>query len=183
MGPYLMFDASTPPTSAPSLFRAVAGYIGGATPHVWTNEEWARFPSLKKLPIWVSTAAIAGDPFGADKDGAAILDRLHALGVPKRTAVVVDLETRVHPEYVGKLQGIVNRGGYFLWPYGSASTLFGNPAANGYWVADYTGKRFMYSHRGTRATQYAEGTAIDQSQLKQWSYWFRLSRHWKVSGA
>jgi hypothetical protein len=51
--PVKMFDARVPPASAPAGYRAVAGYIGGDTPHVWTDAEWKRFGSLPKLPIWV----------------------------------------------------------------------------------------------------------------------------------
>jgi hypothetical protein len=46
--PVKMFDASTPPASAPPGYRAVAGYIGGDTPHVWTGAEWRRFGKLRK---------------------------------------------------------------------------------------------------------------------------------------
>jgi hypothetical protein len=52
--PVKMFDARVPPASAPAGYRAVAGYIGGDTPHVWTDDEWKRFGSLPKLPIWVA---------------------------------------------------------------------------------------------------------------------------------
>src|SRR5258706_15218366 len=50
--PVKMFDASVPPASAPAGYRAVAGYIGGDTPHVWTKAEWRRFDQLPQLPIW-----------------------------------------------------------------------------------------------------------------------------------
>jgi hypothetical protein len=67
--PVKMFDARVRPASAPAGYRAVAGYIGGDTPHVWTDAEWKRFGSLPKLPIWVRSdpAEVRAEPdaFGA----------------------------------------------------------------------------------------------------------------------
>jgi hypothetical protein len=90
--PVKMFDASTPPASAPPGYRAVAGYIGGDTPHVWTDAEWRRFGKLRKLPIWVRSNPTQVD---AEADAFAALERLFELNIPRGTTVAVDLETAV----------------------------------------------------------------------------------------
>lgn len=170
----LMFDASTPPAAAPAGYGAVAGYIGGSTPHVWTPAEWARFGPLKKLPVWVASAA-AGPSTGAVIEAFAALQQLYRLGVPKSTPVALDMETRADPGYVTSFGRVMSWAGYLTWVYGSASTVFANPPLSGYWVADYAGRGpFMFSHPLIRATQYADGQAFDSSTVKPWEYDFRL---------
>jgi len=143
--PVKMFDASVPPASAPAGYRAVAGYIGGDTPHVWTDAEWKRFDGLHKLPIWVRSnpADVDGEveAFGA-------LRRLYQLRVPREITVAIDLETAVNDSYVRKFHSVMRWAGYFVWVYGSASTVFENPVAEGYWVADYAGKGPFMSRTG-----------------------------------
>lgn len=54
---------------------------------------------------------------------------------------------------------------------------FGNPAVDGYRVADWAGKGpFMYPHRMAKATQYANGPNYDSSLVKHWQYDWRLWR-------
>jgi hypothetical protein len=157
-----MFDASTPPATAPADFEAAAGYIGGDTPHVWTSAEWDRFRHLYKLPVYVRS----NDGTDPVTDAFAALEQLYRLGVPmgKGLRVALDLETRVAPAYVDGFHAVLAWAGYRVWVYGSASTLFGNPACEGYWVADYAGKGpFMYSHSLVRATQWTAGKEYDSS--------------------
>ena len=67
--------------------------------------------------------------------------------------------------------------GFYVWVYGSASTVFGNPECDGYWVADYAGRGpFMYPHKMVKATQYDNGTNYDSSLVKYWQFYWRL---WK----
>src|SRR6266498_2611689 len=54
-----MFDAAYPPTSPPN-WEAVAFYLGGNTPHVWTDSEIERQPARWRLPIFVRSHD--GDP-------------------------------------------------------------------------------------------------------------------------
>ena len=172
--PVKMFDASVPPASAPVGYKAVAGYIGGDTPHVWTDAEWHRFSKLRKLPIWVRS-----DPgFVVPEDDAfAALQRLYDLKVPKGSTIAIDLETAVSFPYVHTFHGVMKWAGYYAWVYGSASTVFENPRADGYWVADYAGKGpFMYNHRWVKATQYEAGPNYDSSLVLYWQYSNRL---WK----
>jgi hypothetical protein len=67
--------------------------------------------------------------------------------------------------------------GYWVWVYGSASTVFANPPLDGYWVADYvaSGQPFMYDHLHVKSTQYTNnlrtGGKYDSSTL--------IDRVWK----
>ena len=131
--PVKMFDASVPPASAPGGYRAVAGYIGGNTPHVWTEAEWKRFGKLHKLPIWVRSDPANVD---AEDDAFGALKRLYELRVPRGITVVMDLEAAVDACYVHKFQSVMRWAGFYAWVYGSVSTVFKNPPADGYWVAD-----------------------------------------------
>jgi hypothetical protein len=172
--PVKMFDASTPPTTAPAGYKAVAGYIGGDTPHVWTDAEWRRFSKLRKLPIWVRS-----DPANvvAETDAFGALQRLFELNVPRGVNVALDLETAVDFDYVRMFHRVIRWAGYYLWVYGSASTVFNNPHADGYWVADFAGKGpFMYPHSWVKATQYESGPNYDSSLVLYWQYYWRL---WK----
>jgi len=152
----------------------VAGYLGGDTPHIWTDAEWKRFGSLRKLPIWVRS-----DPgaVNAEADAFAALEGLYGLRVSRGTTIALDLETAVDSGYVNTFHGVMRWAGFYVWVYGSASTVFGNPEADGYWVADYAGRGpFMYPHKMVKATQYVNGTNYDSSLVKFWQYYWRL---WK----
>jgi hypothetical protein len=153
---------------------AVGGYYGGpAAWHVWPPGDWSQFAGRRKLPIWA-----AG--FNGGQEGAAAARALHELGVPAGVYTAVDMENRVDRTYVGHFGQVLAVAGYKVWVYGSASTVFGNPALDGYWVADWAGiGPFMYSHPGAevRATQYALGVAYDRSEVKEWTY--RFGRWWR----
>src|SRR5260221_11947368 len=97
--PVKMFDASVPPASAPAGYRAVAGYIGGDTPHVWTKAEWRRFHQLPQLPIWVRS-----NPPQVDAQAHALgpLPRLHPPRGPPRVPLALDLETPLDAWAVGR---------------------------------------------------------------------------------
>ncbi len=124
--PVKMFDASVPPASAPAGYRAVAGYIGGDTPHVWTEAEWRRFDQLHKLPIWVRSNPTQVD---AEADAFGALQRLYQLRVPRGITVAIDLETAVDSGYVRRFHSVMRWAGFYAWVYGSASTVFGNQRA------------------------------------------------------
>jgi hypothetical protein len=160
-----MSDASVPPEKLPKGTRAVAGYIGGNTPHVWTKKEWQQYGRIKKLPIWVYEDS---DPLG---QGFDILEQLFELNVPKGSPVVLDLETLVIPVAVTDIAEVVNWCGYKLWVYGSRDNLFSNPSCNGYWVADPTNVPHMYNGPKIRATQYEEShDGWDLSDVTDWAY-------------
>lgn len=150
--------------------HAVAGYYGGPGAYrVWTASDWGRFTRHKKLPIWV---AAQGDKNGTI-DGHNAVAALRELGVPKHVWTVLDMETMVDKTYVEAFGAVLNAAGYKVWVYGSASTVFGNPPLDGYWVADYAGKGpFMFERKGAeiRATQYASGQAYDSSTVKDFTF-------------
>lgn len=169
-----MFDASTPPKATPEGYKAAAGYIGGDTPHVWTELEWTRLGRMPKLPIFVRS-----DPGAASAitDAVDALCMCYHLRIPRGTPIVLDLEMAVNAAYVTVFGRVVHWFGYRVWPYGSASTIFRNPPLDGYWVADYRGiGPFMHSGRNVRATQYEAGGLYDSSLIKYWSWAHRLWR-------
>lgn len=130
-----MADAAEPPASRPQLY-AIAGYIGGDTPHVWTPNEWAMQPAQFRLPIF--TAADRQDiACAAGEDAWEIRAALAALGVPVRFTVAVDIETRVYDTYLRALDAYLAPRP--LMTYGSISTLLRCPqTSGGRWAADWT---------------------------------------------
>jgi hypothetical protein len=179
----LMFDAAFPPTHMPDGYSVAAGYLGGNTPadHVWTPEEWAVFKGHKKLPIFIPQIAIhpvAGNETGG-QDATEVAGELNKLNVPFTQAIALDMETVVAPTYVDSFRAQLAAEGFpYLWVYGSADTVFGNPPCNGYWVAEFvaSGLPFMFNHADVRATQFRAGGVIDSSTVKDWDYRFRLHR-------
>jgi hypothetical protein len=147
---------------------AVGGYYGGPRAlNMWTVADWARFPHHRKLPIWVGGLDGRGE-------GKQAVDSLRFLGVPQRAWTAVDMETRVDKTYLANFWNEVGAAGYRVWVYGSASTVFGNPQLDGYWVADYAGiGPFMFdavlAGVEVRATQYAPGPAYDSSTVKAYT--------------
>lgn len=154
-----MYDASTPPAHPPA-WEAVAAYIGGNTPHVWTIAEWNAQPARWRLPIYVRSNPGSHSPH---VDAALAVAWLLAHGVPHGSAVALDLETAVAPSYVRAFDADLKAVGYVTLTYGSLSTVFGNPkTSGGYWVAHYTGKDHMEPR--AVATQWAS----DRQLGKPW---------------
>ena len=156
-----MGDAAFAANLDGTSFDVVAGYL--STPnadHPWTVNDWRGIPGYK-LPIW------AGGMNGL-QEAEACLSQMQYLDIPKGKVVALDMETRVDVSYVSAFGAVMQHNDYLVWVYGSASTVFGNPQLNGYWVADYLYMPFMYSHKGVRATQWTDGPLYDQSTVKQW---------------
>ena len=147
--------------------RAVAGYYGGPNAfHVWAPGDWSLCSGNRKLPIWVGGLDGKGE-------GEEAVSALRALRVPRQSYTAIDMEERVDRTYIDNFGAVLQAAGYRVWVYGAASTVFGNPGLNGYWVADYAGiGPFMYNHSGVRATQYATGPNYDSSTVKDWTYHF-----------
>jgi hypothetical protein len=166
-----MADAAFP-GQVPDGADIVAGYIGGDATHVWSDADWAACRHVRKVPIFVRSQRGNGED-----DGFAALQRLYQLGVPKGATVAYDLETLVYGAMVTAFWNVLRHHGYYVWVYGSADFIFGNPPCSGYWVAEYTGQPFMYPHSRVAATQYEAGEAgWDWSEVKGWQYVHRL---WK----
>lgn len=145
----------------------VAGYIGGDTPHVWSEADWRRFPGVKKLPIFVRSQVVGLN--GGKADGFLALEALYRLGVPKNTLVIYDRETNTDAEATHGFGEVLQWVGYKVATYGSRDNLFSHPSLNGYWVADPTGSPHMYDHPGVNITQYAIGNGFDYSEAKFWT--------------
>lgn len=148
-----MFDAAFPPPTPPP-WEVAAGYIGGNTPHVWTDQEWARQPARWRLPIF--TRSTGGDP---NDDGAAAVRWLRAHGAPPGCCVGLDFETRIDAAYLRTFDWIVQQAGYLTMVYGTRRTVLQNPRpSGGFWVADWpapgqTGIPHLYP--GSAATQWS----------------------------
>ena len=162
---YLHMADAAFPQNIPPGFPIAAGYFGGPNAYnVWSPEDWDRFPG-RKLPIWVAGYDGAGE-------GKAAVEALRALGVPAGCIVVVDMETRVDRTYVDAFGAELQGAGYFVWVYGSASTVDRNPPLNGYWIADYSVNPVpIIQQVGVRAVQWAADLApgYDASLVKQWT--------------
>lgn len=130
-----MYDASNPDFIRPHLY-AVAGYVGGDTPHVWTRQEWAASGASKRLPIFTASNR-ADSVIAAVEDGSAFRYALISLGVPQHVTVAVDIETRVYDNYLDELNE--QMADWRLMTYGSVSTLVQNmTTTGGWWGAQWT---------------------------------------------
>lgn len=163
------YDASTPPWPVPAIYEVTGGYIGGATPHVWTADEWRTKALKRKLPIYVPTYFHDG----VLRAGSDAIDCVHALrsaGVPQGVCVGLDLETLIAPSYVEAFDNVVFAAGYRVVEYGSSSTIFKNPrTSGGYWVAtrpgnpDFSGYGNLYP--GSVMTQVQDLGAYDVNMI------------------
>jgi hypothetical protein len=157
-----MGDAAFAANLDGTKFDIAGGYLSSPDDlHTWSRADWEGVPGYK-LPIWV-----AG--FAGRQEAESCLTQCEDMKVPAGKTVALDMETRVDITYVSAFGAIMQHHGFKVWVYGSASSVFGNPQLNGYWVADYAGVGpFMYSHMGVRATQWTDGAKYDQSTVKPW---------------
>lgn len=145
-----MYDAAWPPASPPRT-DIVAFYVGGDTPHIWSDTEIARQTARWRLPIWVRSNPDQADP---SIDAERTVAWLVAHQVPRGVVVALDLETAVNPRYVATYTVAVLRAGWLVMKYGSESTIFRNPSTpGGTWVADYNGDAII--DLGAVADQFA----------------------------
>jgi hypothetical protein len=168
-GLYHMFDAAFPPLEPYPGCQAVAGYIGGNTPHVWTPEEWLRFRHLRQLGIWVADLSSS-----AEVSGKAAAEAAKRLGwkahAKARRTIVLDLEMAVNTDWVNTYADAVHKAGYWTWVYGSQSTVVENPARAGYWIASWNGvpsverMPHVVAHQYSAEVTWAGGT-VDLSVL------------------
>lgn len=180
-------DIADPATFMPPNWAdTVQGYIGERvpirtpTPHIWSANDWKKFGSRKKYPMFVGTPAV-GLPGNPEVEAFECMEALYTIGCDPGHVVGLDMETAVQPGYVNKFYHVLNTFGYFLWVYGSKATVFGNPVCNGYDVADWTGQEHFAVAPGNaavRATQYANGTqsgiGADLRVIRPWQWRFRL---------
>ena len=114
---------------------AVGGYLhGGNATRPWPASDWRRFRYNRKLPIFAQSR-----PAHPVIDAQSAIAALRAIGAPPGVYTALDLEDAVDPPYVRTYGKELRQAGYKVWVYGQASTVFGNPALNGYWVANWKG--------------------------------------------
>lgn len=133
------FDAAFPPQKAPAGHKAVFGYIGGNTPHVWTLAEWLRFQHLYQFPIW--TGYHESHPVQMAKDAVSAALSLGWLRHPRHPRVIFnDFETEIDPEWSNAFADQVKSEGFITATYGSLSFVLKNKRHNGYfWTAEFNG--------------------------------------------
>lgn len=155
-----MYDASVPPQAAPPGYDVCAFYIGGDTPHRWSDEERTRQGARHYLPIW--TRFPTADYSAAD-DAAMAVAWMRDHAVPHGAALALDFETGVDAAYVETFDVAVTSAGYSLILYGSLSFVLQNPRPRGgYWTAIWDGNPQLRPGDAA-ATQYAQGSAYDSS--------------------
>jgi len=171
----LMRDAAYATNIPRPWHDAVAGYLNsrpdGDPFHPWSAADWRLFRDNRKLPIFVQSHPVTDM---AEADAFATIKALYDIGAPMGIRVALDLETAVNAEYVHRYGRVMLWAGFRVWVYGSASTVFGNPPIDGYWVADYvsTGP-FLYGHADVKATQYTDNPPdgkYDSSAVREWVY-------------
>lgn len=145
------FDISNPLDQVVGGYDVAGGYIGGATPHVWTPQQWNSQTARWRAPFWLCDPA--RDPAVQGDD---IVAKLKSLGAPRGCIVLLDMETRTDAHLVNGIANVVHAGGYNSGVYGSESTVFGNPPRSGYMVALYDGVEALYEHPHSIGKQYAD---------------------------
>lgn len=160
--PTILYDAAYAPAAAPAGAVGFLIYIGGDTPNPITTEaQIAAYGHLRYwLPVWVRS-----NPSQANAllDANQTLQWLIAHNAPPGIAVVLDLETAADFTYVSQYGTVLRSAGFKVWPYGSKSTLFSNPAVDGYFVADPTGVDHLVT--GTIATQFYGNGSYDLEDI------------------
>lgn len=149
-----LYDAAFPP---PDPRLDVCGfYIGGDTPHVWSDAEIAGQSARWRLPIYVCDNPGSRD---AATDAAQAVAWLRAHQVPAGCAVALDYETAVNGSYVTTFDRAILAAGWTTLLYGSLSTVTQNPRPSaGYWTASWTQRAHL--DPGAAATQWASDTQL-----------------------
>ena len=159
-----MYDAAFPPTSPPNV-EAVAGYIGGGTPHIWTDAEWAsqmtKASAKYKLPIFVRGSLSSAQSHDPVADANWCADWAEAHGQPHGTLIALDYETTIYAPYLNAFDDQLNKRGYKCVVYGSRSFVVQNPEpSGGYWTA--TWNNVAHLDTGAAITQYGGDTTLGQ---------------------
>ena len=171
MSLYQMFDAAYPPSSPYPGCQAVAGYIGGNTPHVWTTDQWKRFSHLRQFPIW--TGYSEANPTHHGQQAVAAMRKLGwAARLPNRRAVIVDEETEVNAAWINAFAAVLWAAGYQTFIYGSLATVLDNPPEEGYLIADWNDVPTVPPYAHVIGHQYKpnvpwDGTTVDLSVISE----------------
>ena len=159
-----MWDASNLPDPQPTT-PVAAFYVGGDTPHAYTDQQVAAIRARYALPIWTG--------YDHTNDGAAeaqkVVDWLRSHGWKPGTLVAVDTEDLVIPVFLDEFNTVITHEGWLLLHYESKDADAGNPpTSGGKWSADWTG--IPHLRPGDTATQYVPdkwlGAPYDLSLIK-----------------
>jgi len=154
------------PTKAGPKTDIVLIYVGGDTPHPWTDADIKAMPERYRFPTWVRSNPAQHD--GA-AEAALFAAWLHSHKVPQGTCVCLDLETAISTIYVQRFNSGMRAAGYKVIKYGSKGSIFKNPQTDGgTFVADPQKDKqpFMDSTGDTVATQYAFDGQYDLSLVR-----------------
>lgn len=168
-----MFDASVPPAAPYPGCQAVAGYIGGNTPHVWTAAEWNRASDggrLAQLPIWVGFGEASPVQHAQQAAAAAVKRGWAAHHAPAWRAIVADVENVAETAWLEQFGAELRQQGFLCWPYMSASVLASDPPGYTVWLAAWDGVDDVPPIHDVLAHQYAhdlpwQGTTVDLSAV------------------
>lgn len=156
----VMYDAVTP-QSVPAA-NALAFYIGGDTPHVWTQADLDRATQRYRLPIWVRSNPAGHDGKAEAQEAVAKLRSYH--GAPHAgITIALDYETAVDAAYEDAFKAEAFALGYHTILYGSLSVVERNPRPDeGYWVAAWDGSQTL---EGGEAHQFVSRSSYDLSVI------------------
>jgi hypothetical protein len=170
-GVFRMYDASAPPSKPYPGCDAVAGYIGGNTPHVWTRDEWNRASNngrLPMLPIWVGFGE--ADPVGHARQAAAaaVARGWVPHHSPRWRAIVADVEAVSETAWLEEFGHQLQLEGFLCWPYMSATALPSDPPGYQVWLAQWSNAGTVPAIHDVIGHQYAhdlpwDGTSVDLS--------------------
>lgn len=159
----LLYDAAYAPGFDPAGATGVLIYSGGDTPNPILSKAALAAYTVGNVdvvvPGWVRSYA----GVSAQSDGDSFVNWLHTFGAPAGITTFLDLETLVDPAYVAAFGAVLHTAGYKVMPYGSMSTLFQNPALDGYFVSNPTGAVHLVA--GTVATQFGFGGSYDLDDI------------------
>lgn len=156
---YSMADWSDPGTTNITGVDVVAFYLGGWTPHVWTQTQINAQSTHWMMPIWVYNPNTPGSTQG-NIDGKAAVNAMKNIGVSTGTRIAVDMESSIDEPYLAAFRNVIGPAGYHMMIYGGPSTVFQNWPQNpngpggGWWVADWTFTPHLYNHAGVWGTQW-----------------------------
>jgi hypothetical protein len=164
-----VFDASTPPQTAPPGFAGVLGYVGkrGFTPHVWTPEEWRRFGHLRQFPCYVPD--LNADPAAEARIAVAAVEALGwaKFPEPNTRAIICDTEVKIVPAWYATFAAIVGEAGFIAVDYGSLWFAAQNLAAD-IWAAEWDGNAQLEAGQTIHGHQYNAGQIMDLSVIDEW---------------
>lgn len=162
------YDAAYPNPAVDPKTQAVGIYMGGDTPHPWTEADIEEQTATYGVPIWVRSNPPGP---GARPDAFDAIAWLKAHKVPAGCLVMLDLETAINGPYVGAFGGYLQDAGYKVCSYGSTGYLFANPPLDGYFPS-VPGSMGLYDHADVIGTQTSIGPYFDMdviaSNVKLW---------------